>query len=118
MVRNTKLTIRIATSVDDPSSRQLWQHSKASSRATYPFGYSGLPAEYADGVLQGILDAPERDRLGGGILTFACGAHHPIDSNAHAFRQLAKTAIRLLQPDAQELSGDELTEVVRQRLQS
>lgn len=71
-----------------------------------------------DGGLQGILDAPERDRLGGGILTFAFAAHHPIDSNTHAFRQLAKIVMRLLQPDAQELSGDELTQVVRQRLQS
>jgi hypothetical protein len=77
-----------------------------------------LPAEYSDGVLQGVLDAPESGRLGGGILTFACAAHHPVDSNTWAFRRLAKIVVQLLQPYAQTLSYAELTEIVRERLQN
>ena len=115
---STTLTIQIATSVDDTSVRQLWQHSQSSSRVAYPFGYIGLPAEYSGGVLQGVLDTPERDRLGGGILTFACAAHHPVDSNTRAFRRLARIVVRLLQPDAHTLSHAKLTEIVRERLQS
>jgi hypothetical protein len=115
---STRLMIQIATSVDDTSARQLWQHGKLSSRAAYPFGYIGLPAEYSGSVLQGVLDAPERDRLGGGILTFACAVHHPVDSNTQAFRRLAKIVVRLLQLDAQTLAHAELTEMVRERLRS
>ena len=37
---STKLTIRIATSVDDPSSRQLWQHTTPSIQTRTPFGNS------------------------------------------------------------------------------
>lgn len=99
-------------------SRQLWQHGKLSSRAAYPFGYIGLPAEYSGSVLQGILDAPERDRLGEGILTFACAVHHPVDSNTQAFRRFAEIVVRLLQLDAQTLAHAELTEMVRERLRS
>jgi hypothetical protein len=117
-VDSTQLTIQIATSVDDTSARQLWQHSQSSSRVTYPLGFIGLPTEYSGGVLQGVLDAPELERLGGGSLTFTCAAHHPVDSNTRAFRQLAKIVVRLLQADAQTLSHAELTEMVRERLQS
>jgi hypothetical protein len=117
-IDSTQLTIQIATSVDDPSARQLWQHSQSSTRATYPFGFIGLPTEYSDGVLQGVLDAPELERLGGGSLTFACAAHNPVDSNTLTFRQLARIVVRLLQADAQTLSHPELTEMVRGRLQS
>jgi hypothetical protein len=115
---STRLTIQIATSAKDPSARQLWRHSASSNRVAYPFGYIGLPAEYSDGVLQGVVDAPESDRLGGGILTFACAAHHPVDSNTWAFRRLAKIVVRLLQPDAHTLSQAEFTEMVRDRVQS
>ena len=114
---SAKLAIQIATSIADQSARLIWQHSKASSQVTYPFGYSGLPAEYSDSVLHGVLDGPERDQLGGGILTFGCAAHHPIDSSRQAFRRLAKIVVRLLQPDAQTLSHAELTEMVREKVQ-
>jgi hypothetical protein len=115
---STKLVIQIATSIDDQSARQIWQHSTTASRVTYPFGYRGLPTEYAESVLQGVLDMPERNHLGGGILTFGCAAHHPIDSNRQAFRRLAKIVVRLLQPDAHTLSHAELTKMVRDRVQS
>lgn len=68
----------------------------------------GLPREYAGAVIEGAIRTQETNPLGGGEVRFDCAAHHLVDSNNYTFSGLAALVVRLLQPDAAEMTEERL----------
>ncbi len=71
---------------------------------------AGLPVEYADSVLDGVVNAGEI--LGSGVLLFNCAAHGAVGSSPHMFRQLALFVVRLIASVGESLSEEELAALV------
>jgi len=69
--------------------------------------YAGMPLEYADSVLDGVVGAEEI--LGSGVLRFESAAHGVVGSSPRIFRQLARDVVRLLSYKVESLSEEELT---------
>ncbi len=55
---------------------------------------AGLPAEYAGGVLAGLIEGPAA--LGAGILRLDCAAHGAVGSSGDIFKQLAALLVDIL----------------------
>jgi len=69
--------------------------------------YPGMPLEYANSVLEGVLGAEEI--LGSGVLRFETAAHGIVSSSRRMFRQLALDLVHLLSYKVESLSEEELT---------
>lgn len=69
----------------------------------------GLPAEYVEGVLDGVaLAKGELDRLAAGKLLLNCAAHGEIGSCEVVFKHLALALVKLFNREGQALSDEEL----------
>lgn len=102
--RSGELVVKVAVSEKDELEMP---DSLASNFDTV---YRGLPVEYADSVLSGIVDAGEI--LGSGLLLCNCAAHSPVGSSPRLFRQLALIWVRLIASQTESVSEEELTRLV------
>jgi len=57
---------------------------------------AGLPEEYGDSVLAGVLSAEALARLGPGVLRIDCAAHGPVGSSPWLFQRLAGVVVLAL----------------------
>lgn len=73
---------------------------------------AGLPVEYADSVLDGVIHSGKI--LGSGVLFFNCAAHGEIGSSPQMFRQLALRVVRLIASASmrKSFSEEELAELL------
>ncbi|MCT7961005.1 hypothetical protein NG791_09990 [Laspinema sp. D1] len=102
--RSGELVVKVAVSKKD----ELEMPESLASK--FDTVYRGLPGEYADSVLDGIVDAGEI--LGSGLLLCNCAAHSPVGSSPWMFRQLALIWVRLIASQTESVSEEELTRLV------
>lgn len=75
----------------------------------------GLPREYAQSVMEGIISSLNHqviETLGAGVIRLEQAAHGEISSSQKMFRQMAATTIQLLLLD-QVSSQEDVTEIVK-----
>ena len=75
--------------------------------------YKGLPKEYTDGVVDGLIEAERTLFLGSGILRVNGAVHGSIGSSPWTFRKLGHIVVKLLTVETSVLSKTDLTELLR-----
>lgn len=76
----------------------------------------GLPQEYLQGVLHGILNTSERHLLGSGTLRFCCAASGSLGSSIKLFGILTALVIQLLLLEKEAVSEDQLLTLIQTEL--
>jgi hypothetical protein len=91
--------LAVAVGCTETTDRPLF----ASSLATKPeVARTGLPREFADGVLAGVQDALASTNLGSGVLMFDCAASGEVGSSSAAYRLLARAVVTILATGASD----------------
>lgn len=102
------LALRIALLTDGQDTPQSEAVGTGSSL------HPGLPAEYADSVLKGVIHADAYDRLGQGTLLVNRAAFHHAGSSGFIFSRLASSVVRVMacgsDPDDTEIQSILATE--------
>lgn len=75
--------------------------------------YTGLPQEYLQGVLNGVMNSVEMPFLGSGTLRFCRSAHGSLGSSIKFFGILTTLVIKLLLLERQAISEEALLELIQ-----
>lgn len=78
--------------------------------------YIGLPHEYIEGILTGLLAANPGERLGSGSLVCVGAAHGLVGSSIWVFERLSRSLVRILSLDEDAIAPDELADLLGSEL--
>lgn len=74
----------------------------------------GLLPEYANGILNGILNTVTAQLLGSGTLSIAGAAHGAVGSSPWIFKLLSRISVKLLTLDKKDASDEQIIALIRE----
>ena len=102
-----KLRVRVAVSSDKG---QRFEEALTGKLDTV---YKGLPREYGQGILEGVMQFNEMQTLGSGTLSFSSAAYGEIGSSVRFFQLISRVVIRMLKGGTPISSEEDVKKLLR-----
>ncbi|MDQ2886972.1 MAG: hypothetical protein M3Y39_12925 [Chloroflexota bacterium] len=102
-----KLHVRVTVSSDKG------QRFEEALTGTLDTVYKGLPREYGQGILEGIMQFNEVQTLGSGMLSFSYAVHGEISSSVWFFQLISRVVIRMLKGGTHVSSEEDVKGLLR-----
>jgi hypothetical protein len=102
-----KLRVHVAVSSDKG------QHLDEAPTGKVDTMYKGLPREYGQGILEGVMQFNEVQTLGSGTLSFSSAVHGEIGSSVRFFQRISRVVIRMLKGGTPISSEEDLKGLLR-----